>query len=102
MKNIGVSRISSFCAFHFELKLRLRFLVRRMLAAELAILVQVQLVRRVPLVLHRRIVLPLALAAGEENDLTHCLNLTFDFGFRISGRGCSGFSFRTPHSAFRT
>jgi hypothetical protein len=42
-----------------------------MLAAEPAILVQVQLVRRIPLVLGRRVVFPLALAAGEKNDLTH-------------------------------
>jgi hypothetical protein len=51
MKNKGIHLIFSFCAFHFELELRLGFLMDRMLAAEPAILIQIQLIRRVPLVL---------------------------------------------------
>jgi hypothetical protein len=53
MKNKGIHLIFSFCTFHFELELRLGFLMDRMLAAEPAILIQIQLIRRVPLILGR-------------------------------------------------
>jgi hypothetical protein len=53
MKNKGVHLILSFCTFHFELELRLGFLMDRMLAAEPAILIQIQLIRRVSLILGR-------------------------------------------------
>jgi hypothetical protein len=53
MKNKGVHLILSFCTFHFELELCLGFLMDRMLAAEPAILIQIQLIRRVPLILRR-------------------------------------------------
>jgi hypothetical protein len=53
MKHKGVHLIFSFCTFHFELVLRLGFLMDRVLAAEPAILIQIQLVRRVAFVLGR-------------------------------------------------
>ena len=53
MKNKGEHLILSFCIFHFELELRLGFLVDRVLAAESAILIQIQFIGRVPLVLGR-------------------------------------------------
>jgi hypothetical protein len=76
MKKNGMRPIFPFRTFHFELELRLGFLVRRVLAAEPAVLIQVQLVGRVALVLGRRIVFPLALAAGEKDDLTHFRSLS--------------------------
>ena len=76
MKKKEGTFILHFTFLSLNLVLRLGFLVRRMFAAEPAILVQVQLVRRVPLVLGCRIVFPLALTAGEENDLTHFCSLT--------------------------
>ncbi len=49
----------------------LRFLVNGMGITPSAILLQFQLVRRVPLILHRRIVPLLALRAGKRQDFSH-------------------------------
>src|SRR5207247_1395334 len=46
--------------------------VRRVLAAEAAVLLELELVRRLLPVLQRRIVPALAFAAGEVDDLSHC------------------------------
>ena len=53
----------------------LGFAVRRVLLAEAAVLAEVQLVRRILLVLGRRVVALLALGAGEGHDIAHRLSL---------------------------
>src|SRR3990172_710593 len=63
-------------------RLRLGFFMHGVLSAEPAILLQVELVRRVPLVLGRRIVLALAFAASQQNDFPHFLNASLSIYFR--------------------
>jgi hypothetical protein len=48
-----------------------RFLVRRMLAAEAAVLRELDPLRRLFLVLRRAVVAALAVAAGHMNDVSH-------------------------------
>src|SRR5256885_7390703 len=60
----------AFGIWHLALTL-FRFLVRRVLPAEAAVLAQFQPLARLLLVLRRAVVAPLALGAGEADDVSH-------------------------------